>query len=251
MDYARAVMHGNKGCAAETGHLWALMKSRNKNAIPTETLFAEDQYALVTEDGERYFHNISNGVASWNLRENHMYTTVRRLLSLYGPSSKIIVWAHNTHVGDARYSTMSTRRKVSIGQLLRQAYGEQLVFITGIGTHSGTVLCGKSWGDTMRTVVLPPARPGSWEDVLHQQFAGNSIIFSNAIRSIKGLNGYFYTRAIGAIYQPATDAYSVYTASIMHRRYDAFIYLDRTSALHALPVKTNYRQSPYLYPTGD
>jgi erythromycin esterase-like protein len=251
MDYAEAIIHGTKGCGTETGHLWTLMKNRSQSNLSAEALFALEQYALVAEDGERYFHNITNGVASWNLRENHMYTTIRRLLALYGRASKIIVWAHNTHVGDAHFSTMSTRHKVSIGQLLRQAYGDQKVFVVGLGSYTGTVLSGRSWGDTMRNVVLPPARPGSWEDILHTQGPYDRIVFSNTLRATKGLNGYFYTRAVGAIYQPSTDAYSVYTSSMMHRRYDAFIYLDKTSALHPIPVKTNYKQSPYLYPTGD
>jgi erythromycin esterase-like protein len=251
MIYAKAIIQGAVGCGTETGHLWNLMKNRQQPSQSANALFAQEQFALVAEDGERYFHNISNGVASWNLRENHMYTTIRRLLALYGPASKIIVWAHNTHVGDARFSTMSLRHKISIGQLLRQAYGDQQVFIIGLGGYTGTVLSGRSWGDTIRNVILPPARPGSWEDALHTQGGYDRIIFSNTLRNTKGLNSYFYTRAVGAIYQPATDAYSVYTSSLMHRRYNAFIYLEKTSALHPISVKTDYRQAPFLYPTGE
>lgn len=250
MDYARGIIRKEKGCGNEAGHLWGVFKNHYSQAHRTEEDFAREQYALVVEDGERYFHNITSGAAAWNLRENHMYTTIRRLLDFYGPSSRIIVWAHNTHTGDARSSTMSTRHKISLGQILRQAYGDNNVFLVGIGSYSGSVLCGKTWGDTMRLVTLPPARPASWEDLLHTQYGTNRIILSNAMQTDRALNGYYYTRAVGAIYQPTTDAYSSYTASIMARRYDAFIYLDKTTALHPLPVTTERKQVPFTYPTG-
>jgi erythromycin esterase len=250
MAYASALMHGAKGCGYEAGHLWGVMKSRMPSANPTEEEFASTQYALVAEDGERYFHNIGNGIVSWNLRENHMYTTIRRLLALYGADSKIIVWAHNTHVGDARSSTMSTRHKVSIGQLLREAYGDRQVFITGFGSYSGTLLCGRTWGDSTRLVTLPPARGGSWEDLLHSQYGDSRLVMCSAFRNDKALNGYYATRAVGAIYRPASDAYSSYTSSVMSRRYDAFIYLDKTEAVHPLPVMLNRSQVPYTFPTG-
>jgi erythromycin esterase-like protein len=250
MNYAAATRHGNKGCGAEAGHVWNLLRSRYANQKQTEVQFAQEQYALVVEDGERYFRNIYANAPSWNLRQNHMFTTVQRLLRFYGPDSKIIIWTHNTHAGDARASTMSLRHKLSLGQLLRQAYGDNNVFIVGMGSYMGTVLCGKTWGDTMRKVLLPAARGGSWEDILHTNHAGNCLVLTNALRSTAGLNGYFATRAVGAIYQPAGDSYSVYTNSIMSRRYDAFIYFDTTQALHPLPIKTAVKQTALTYPTG-
>jgi erythromycin esterase-like protein len=249
MKYAVATNHGNKGCGAEAGRVWNLIKARYANAKLTDAQFAQEQYALVVEDGERYFRNIYAGAPSWNLRENHMFTTVQRLLQFYGPRAKIIVWAHNTHVGDARSSTMSTRHKISLGQVLRQAYGDSAVYIVGMGSYTGTLLSGNAWGDTMRKVVLPPARGGSWEDVLHSHHVGNAIVLTRALRTTAGLNGYFATRAVGAVYQPQTDAYSSYTNSIMSRRYDAFIYLDTTRALHPLPVHIT-KQMGISYPTG-
>jgi erythromycin esterase-like protein len=250
MSYAYATNHGNRGCGTEAGRVWNLIRTRYAYRQQTEEQFAHEQYALVVEDGERYFRNIYATVPSWNLRENHMCTTVQRLLRFYGADSKIIVWAHDTHVGDARSSTMSMRHKISLGQVLRQAYGDSSVYIVGMGSYTGTVLSGKAWGDTMRKVVLPPARGGSWEDVLHSQHEGNCMILTAALRNNPRLNGYFATRAVGAIYQPASDAYSSYTNSIMSRRYDAFIYLDVTQALHPLPVKTATKQTPLTYPTG-
>ena len=250
MNYTRALKKGHKRCSTEAGHLWTNMKSRFDSARRTETQFAQEQYALVVANGERYFRNIGRGAAAWNLRENHMFTTIRRLIAFHGTDARIIVWIHNTHAGDARASTMSTRHKLSLGQLLRQAYGDTQVFITGFGSYAGSVLCGKSWGDTMRLVNLPPAREGSWEHLLHKQYGSNRFILSETFRNTAGLNGYFPTRAIGVIYEPATDDYSSYTPSVMARRYDAFIFLDTTSALHPLPVKTDFQQTPYLFPSG-
>ena len=251
MSYARAIRTADTGCANEAARLRSLILSQHSASPRDEAQFAREQYALVVDNGERYFRNIGNSAAAWNLREQHMYHTIRRLLDLYGPRSRIIVWAHNTHAGDARASTMSTRRKVSLGQLLRQGFGEEEVFITGFGSYAGTVLCGSTWGDTLRRVALPPARPGSWEDQLHRQYGADRLILCRPFRDRPGLNGTYPTRAVGVVYVPASDAYSSYTPSIMARRFDAYIYLDKTEALHPLPSRNIMPEAPVPIPPED
>jgi erythromycin esterase-like protein len=245
MNYARAIRRGNRGCSTQANQLIRYIEP-GKDADPlSEEQFARQQYAHVVYNGERYFRNINTGAAAWNIREHHMLGTVQRILGFYGPRARIIIWAHNTHAGDARASTMSARHKLSLGQLLRQTYGEEQVFITGFGSHSGTVLAGRHWGDSLRMERLPPARGGSWEELLHTQYGSNRYIPCKTFRNTPALNGYFNTRAVGVVYRPAEDAYSSYTPSVMARRYDAFIFLDRTSALHPLPdIRSDTEASP-------
>src|SRR5215468_6663827 len=97
-----------------------------------------------------------------------MMETLDRLLTHHGRGSRAIIWAHNTHIGDARFTDMADDGMVNIGQLARQRYGEDNVVLVGFGTYQGSVIAGREWGATPETMRVPPGRPDSWEDVLHQ-----------------------------------------------------------------------------------
>jgi erythromycin esterase len=210
--------------------------------LPPEEQFVWQQYARVIVNGEAYFRIVrKNQSGSWNVRDRHMATTVTQLLKAYGPKAKLIVWAHNTHVGDARYTTMPQRGKINLGQLLRQELGEKNTFIVGFGTYKGTVASGNYWGDSFHKHILPPSISGSWEYLLHQQSTQNRIILSRDLLSKSLATNHIRQRGVGAVYNPKTDAYSGYVYSLIPRRYDAFIYIDETSAVHPLPINAQIK----------
>jgi erythromycin esterase len=163
-----------------------------------------------------------------------MSETVKRLLRFHGSNSKVIIWEHNTHVGDAHYTDMSRAGKTNIGELLRREYGASRVFIVGFGSYSGSVIAANSWGSPYQEMQVPAAIPGSWEEILHQQGADDKIIISSEIRKDRNLNGWINQRAIGAVYQPKREKFGNYIPSVIPQRYDAFLFFDQTNALHPI-----------------
>src|SRR5204863_941049 len=134
-----------------------------------ENAFNVEQNALVAVNAERYYRSMLGGGAdSWNVRDGHMIETLQRLLDFHGPHSRAIVWAHNTHVGDARYTDMAGDGMLNIGQLFRQQHSAEGVVLIGFSSYRGTVIASEHWGDPMRVMPMPAARPGSWEQILHQ-----------------------------------------------------------------------------------
>src|SRR5690606_24869389 len=106
---------------------------------------------------------------SWNIRDLHMAGTIDRLKDHYGEGTKMIIWEHNTHVGDARATDMADAGMVNVGQLARETYGEDNVYIVGLGTYAGEVIAAQSWGSPARVMNVPPAQRNSWEWLLHNR----------------------------------------------------------------------------------
>src|SRR5215213_11494372 len=130
-----------------------------------EDFFNAEQNALVAQNAELYYRTmVRGGSASWNIRDTHMVETLDRLLKHHGPESKAIVWEHNTHVGDARFTDMADDGLINVGQLARERWGEEEVVLVGFGSHRGSVVAGARWGAPMERMRVPPARDGSWED---------------------------------------------------------------------------------------
>jgi erythromycin esterase-like protein len=207
------------------------------------------QNALVALNGENYYRtSVSSYPGSWNIRDNHMTLTIKRLLELHGPDSKIIVWEHNTHVGDARFTDMTSEGIVNVGQLVREQFGQNNVYIVGFGSYSGTVIASNRWGGPITTMTMPPAQRGSWEEILHRDGADNKIVFSNELRTNVSLMKSIGHRAIGVQYDPARES-SNYVPTIIPSRYDAFIFIDKTTALHPLGTVPK-NQPPDTYPSG-
>ncbi|WP_205502265.1 erythromycin esterase family protein [Rufibacter psychrotolerans] len=253
MQYAQAVANASANCRAETSRLWREVQKRSEatGAAKTEEQFVAEQNALVALNGERYYRAaVTSNTESWNIRDHHMAQTLKRLLDFHGPDAKAIVWEHNTHVGDARYTDMASQGEVNVGQLARKEYGEENVFIVGFGSHRGTVIAASSWGAPLQTMPVPPATPGSWEAILHQLSPTNKIILSKDLRENKVLNRPVGHRAIGVVYNPKLEHLGNYVPSIMPKRYDAFLYLDSTRALHPIQTITVRNEPPDLYPSG-
>lgn len=183
--YARAVAFVSEDCQDEvTDVLRELqrqtMERRPANLPEREEAFGAEQNALVAVNAERYCKAmLRGGGASWNVRDEHMRETLTRLLDLHGPDSKAIVWAHNTHIGDARYTDMRREDMTNLGQLAREPLGRERVFSVGFGSYQGSVIAGKEWGAPLEKITVPAATRNSWEAQLHGQLDGeNAVLLS-------------------------------------------------------------------------
>jgi len=217
-------------CSKEASNLWLAINKNTISANSTKDNIVIVQNARVALNGEKYLRIVTNDRASgWNTREQHMLETVKDLLRLNNGKSKIIIWAHNTHIGDAHYTDMGSRGKTNLGELLRSTYGETNIFIIGFGSYAGTVAAVEKWGTECKQFIMPPPYKGSWEDLLHHAGGGDKFILSkNILRT--ALNRWIDQRAIGIVYHPKTELN--YVPSVIPRRYDAFVYIDHTTALH-------------------
>jgi erythromycin esterase-like protein len=216
-----------------------------------ENVFSAEQNALVAVNAEKYYRAmIAGGPHSWNVRDRHMADTLERLLSFHGKYAKAIVWEHNTHIGDARATDMADEGMYNIGELARLQHHDEGVVLVGFGSYKGTVMAGHSWGAPMRTMDVPPARNGSWEYLLHMAGEENKLILMDELMDDIFMENHIGHRAIGVVYNPQYEQYGNYVPTILPMRYDAFIYLDETKALHPLHIKPDGHQLPDTYPFG-
>jgi erythromycin esterase-like protein len=215
-----------------------------------ENVFSAEQNAFVAVNAENYYRAmIKGGPHSWNVRDRHMMETLTRLLEFHGKKSKAIVWAHNTHIGDARATDMTLDGMFNIGELARIEYPGQ-TFLLGFGSFKGTVMAGRSWGAPMRATHMPPASNGSWEWLLHEAGNEDKLLLLRDVANDTLLENHFGHRAIGVVYNPEYERYGNYVPSILPLRYDAFVYLDETKALHPLHIPPKGLNVPETYPFG-
>jgi erythromycin esterase-like protein len=205
-EYARAVAFVSEDCQAEVNAVLQALRhhahQRPYTNLPErERAFSAEQNALVAVNAERYYKAmLSGGGASWNVRDEHMMETLNRLLDLHGPGSKAIIWAHNTHVGDARYTDMRREDMVNIGQLAREHLGREQVFSVGFGSYQGSVIAGKAWGAELEKMTVPAATRNSWESQLHNQLDGaNALLLSSELQGHGHLKQSQGHRAIGVV----------------------------------------------------
>jgi len=257
-EYARAAAFVPTSCEDEVVGMLSEVRGRiPEHPDDPESRFGAEQNALVVRDAERYYRAmVRGGASSWNVRDRHMIETLERLLHHHGPDARAIVWEHNTHVGDARFTDMARHGMVNVGQLARERRGEGDVVLVGFGSHRGTVVAGAGWGAPMEVMEVPPAREGSWEDVLH--CAGEEdrlLVFPGAGEDPEREARLFEPRdhrAIGVVYDPAHERYGNYVPTVLPRRYDAFVFLDQTRALHPLGVPPrDSGEPPETFPSGE
>lgn len=206
-----------------------------------EAFFDAVQNARVVAGAERYYRVMYYGSAeSWNLRDTHMFQTLKQVMDHVGPEAKAVVWAHNSHIGDARVTDMGVNRgELNIGQLCRQQWGSDAALI-GFGTHSGTVACASEWDGPMEIKAVRPSRPDSHEAVCH---AAGSERFLLDLRP--GVNEDLRAamaeprleRYIGVIYRPETERWSHYSHAILSAQYDGYVWFDTTNAVVPLPAE--------------
>ncbi|SDG65223.1 Erythromycin esterase homolog [Lentzea fradiae] len=248
-DYARATRLLPASCEDEVVDL--LVRLRERAATEGTGSFGAWQNAEVVAGAEHYYRAMTaGGPSSWNIREQHMDETLHRLLLHYGAGSKAVVWAHNTHVGDARATHMAMSGNVNIGQLARERHGGDQVVLIGFGGHHGTVIAGSSWGAPLREMPVPAARPGSLEHVLHVSAPELALM----VFPRDDLPGLLTTelphRAIGVVYDPGQDRVRNYLPTRLGGRYDAFLWFDETRALHPLQIRQIDTLEPETFPSG-
>ncbi|MGF9696273.1 erythromycin esterase family protein [Paenibacillus sp. MABNR03] len=225
----------SESCENEVVELLKQMQNRRMAHPGSEEELNAEVNMLVTSSSEAYYRTmVRGGPESWNVRDKHMVESLKRIMAYYGRSAKAIVWEHNTHIGDARATDMIQDGMVNVGQLLRED-PEHRVFAVGFGTYQGEVLAGRAWGDPVEKMIVPPGQPGSWEDYMHRAGEGRDgmVMLSDTSSVLHKSIGH---RAIGVVYNPDHERYGNYVPSNMADRYDAFIHIDRTTALQPLPV---------------
>jgi erythromycin esterase-like protein len=239
--------------SCENDVLSLLMKLREQSYPYTgdpEAGFNAEQNAWVTVGAERYYRTMMRGdAASWNIRDTHMADTLDRLMDYYGTQAKAIVWEHNTHIGDARATDMARENMVNVGQIVRERHGDEGVVLVGFASHQGSVIAADAWGGPMQRMEVPPAVTGSWESVLHRAGASNKLLLMDEVRQAKGASVVRGHRAIGVVYHPVREQGN-YVPSVLPDRYDAFLYLDETEALHPLHIQPEMTEPPETYPFG-
>jgi len=200
----------------------------------TEDAFDAAQNAEVAAGAEHYYRTMVRGDReSWNIRDYHMADTIDRLAAHLGPRSKGLVWAHNTHVGDARATDMARHGLVNVGQLVRQRHAADGAALVGFAGHRGSVLAASSWGTPEQVLPMPQARTGSHEDLLHDTLARPSVLVFSDDRSGPWLSARMGHRGIGVVYDPEREE-SNYVPTRIGQRYDALIWLEQTRSLRPL-----------------
>ena len=214
-----------------------LAKRLDYAAQDGDEFFDAAQNARVVAGAENYYRTMYYGsVASWNLRDQHMFDTVRSILAHRGPDTKLVVWEHNSHVGDAMATEMSVRGEHNVGQLCRQAFADDL-FIVGFGTDHGTVAAAHDWDEPMERMQVRPARVDSYERLCHDAGVPAFLLhLRDAVRDElrDELAEPRLERAIGVVYRPDTELASHYFQAILPAQFDEYIWFDETEAVHAL-----------------
>lgn len=232
--YAVAVARGQADCRNEVQEVVTLLRENAEIFADDDArrFFNAKQNALVVKNAERHYRAmVDRGPSSWNYRVRNFKTTVERVSEYFG-DAKGIVWAHNTHVGDARATPMADQGMENIGYLLRQRHGEENVFIVGFGTHRGSVLAGSEWGAPVENMNVPEAIEGSFGDLFYRAGISNGLlIFPEEVPGVfMETRGH---RAKGVVYNPRQERGN-YVPTILPQRYNAFIFIEETGPLSPL-----------------
>lgn len=253
--YGRAVVHGNRpGCEDRAvAQLMELLSRRIEYiAKDGENWFDAVQNARIVQAAERYYRAMyQSSISSWNLRDRHMFDTLQSLMMHRGDDAKAIVWAHNSHVGNAAATGMGWQGEFNIGELCRRAYGDGAVLI-GFGTDSGTVAAADDWGADMRVMTVRPARSDSYEHAFRR--AG----LARTLTDWRGpdrrdladiLRTPLLERAIGVVYRPETERSSHYFEAVLADQFDAWVWFDQTTAVTPLGHERPHG-APETWPFG-
>jgi erythromycin esterase-like protein len=220
--------------------------------IGQEEFFSAEQNARLIANAERYYRAMFHGRAnSWNLRDEHMFETLNQLVRhLDSGRARVVVWAHNSHLGDARATAMTLRGEFNVGQLVRERFGGD-GFSIGFTTHSGTVTAASDWGEPAERKRVRPALRGSYEELFHAvEMAAFWLDLREQNEATALLREERLERAIGVIYRPETERLSHYFEARLAEQFDAVIHLDETRALEPLERNSGWDvgELPETYP---
>jgi erythromycin esterase-like protein len=218
-----------------------LKRQLEDDADGGEALLDATQNARLVRDAEAYYRAMYYGGAeSWNLRDNHMFDTLEALMTAKGKEVRAVVWAHNSHIGDARATEMGqVREELNLGQLCRQKWARQAALI-GLGTHSGTVACASEWDAPMEVKKINPALPESHESLAHATRLPRYLLDLRPGKHEElrtQLAEPRLERFIGVIYRPETERWSHYAEARLPKQFDAYVWFDETRALTPEPTR--------------
>jgi erythromycin esterase-like protein len=223
--------------------------------LAEDDYFYAEQNAQLVRDAEEYYRTMYRAeVSSWNLRDKHMARTLESLveyLDRSGSSTKVVVWAHNSHLGDARATEMGVRGEWNLGQLVRERFGRKSVLV-GFTTYHGTVTAASSWDAPAELKEIVPALPESYEALFHQLGVDRFMLTFPGHR-VPGMGEPQLERAIGVIYRPETERASHYFYSSLPVQFDAVIHIDRTRGVEPLERTAEWAKQaevPETFPSG-
>lgn len=229
--------------------------------VPDELFYAQ-QNARVARNAETYYRSMfRRRDESWNVRDSHMAETLEALREHIGQRTgrpgKIVVWAHNSHLGDARATEMGEQGQLNLGQLVRERYRPEDTFLLGFTTHTGSVTAASDWDGAAELKQVVPSRPDSVERLMHDTSVATGM--GQFLLPIRGhdsvlarLPSRYLERAIGVIYRPDTERHSHYFQADAARQFDALVHVDRSTALRPLERSALWRHDevPETYPSG-
>jgi erythromycin esterase-like protein len=227
-------------------------KAAGEGAASDEDLFFAEQNARLVRNAERYYRTMFGGhVESWNLRDTHMMETLEAVSDWTTRRSgytRAVVWAHNSHLGDARATQMGESGELNLGQLARERHGSK-AFLVGFTTHGGTVTAAREWDEPAERRAVTPSLQGSYERFFHDTGFERFVLRTADAR--EALAESLLERAIGVVYKPETERASHYFRARMADQFDAVIHVDTTSALSPLERASRADSDlPETYPTG-
>ena len=249
--YGAEVLRTGRTCeAAVIAQLLDLFRQEMERGESGEAEFDAQQNARVIQAAETYYRAMYWGSAeSWNLRDTHMFDTLQQVIGRRGDGAKAVVWAHNSHIGDARATAMGAGGELNLGQLCRQQYERDAVLI-GFGTDRGTVAAADDWGGEMEVKAVIPSRPDSWEHVFLEGAPARSLTtWRDDPALAEQLAAERLERAIGVIYRPRTERLSHYFEAELSRQFDAFVWFEETTAVTPLPGAVE-ATDPETWPFG-
>lgn len=255
LEYSRSILTKEfKGCEKEVVEvLTNILKRRLEYAMKGgDKFFNAERNAYLIRNTERYYRSMYYAENnSWNQRDSHMFETLKSVLVHNGPDSKAVIWGHNSHIGDARATEMSTRGEFNLGQLVREEYGDG-AYLIAFGTDHGTVAAASSWGGPMEIKEVKASHIDSYERLFHEVKTDNFLLpLREPLKKITRdkLLSDKLERAIGVIYRPESERQSHYFYSSLPNQFDEFIWFDETHAVEPLPKKT-IDGMPVTFPFG-
>jgi erythromycin esterase-like protein len=229
--------------------------AKRDGRVAEDEFFVAEQNARLAKNAEEYYRSMFRGrVSSWNLRDQHMVETLDALvahLDRQGHQTKVVVWAHNSHLGDARATEMGSRGELNVGQMVRQRHGRNAVLV-GFTTNTGTVTAASDWGAPAERKRVRPALTGSYEALFHEANIPDFFLTLRDQSEIAtALNEPRLERAIGVIYRPETERVSHYFQARLPDQFDAIIHYDQSRAVEPLERTARWEtgEAPETFPT--
>lgn len=230
--------------------------ARRDGRVAADSFFLAEQNARLVKNAERYYRTMyRSDVSSWNIRDLHMMETLVAIedhISHVTESPKIVIWEHNSHLGDASATEMGRRGEWNVGQLTRQRYGNSALSI-GFTTHTGTVTAATDWGGPAERKRVRPSLPGSYERLFHETGIERFLLLMrDGSSAAAALRSPLLERAIGVIYRPESERQSHYFHASLSRQFDAVIHIDETRAVEPLERTAAWDEGevPETFPSG-